>query len=507
MHESGRFFVALSLAEAEAVRGCTMLLSEDGAGSASSNAACVTLPAATRAGLEGASWALRPLFTYRPKQRGETLSATANWRPAGEYQTSAAVHGFRFFNGGSAFNARAANIVVRGLAHAATVQRERWWNKTRRARRRRRVEARSMPTLQRIFTHESELHLLTRRALAARITHSLASQNLSLVDFFTAVDHDSDATLAIEELNGGLRHLGITVADDQIRDLFDSLDGDGDATITFAELAAVLELADDGEGVAVLDVGANVGGEGEGGPESDNEAVSQMFSPTTAAAVHRKLEHAKSGSYRLNIAPVALESDAGALALRLAKTAAALRKVRALCGSIEVCTYAARAIFAGFQWSKVWDSRGTMSRKSCTVWRPWRTGTDPSYCARNERSGYIVLSHFATAELDAEPREAKLVYVERGAAHANYMDAVDMMFPHPVGFRKIWSQSASDSGKDPLFVWEPIPPMEPLEGGVGLRLVFAVSSAAQRLGVWSSAYQFNDELSVAVLSQQPRFFS
>ena len=466
MHEPGRYFVALSLAEAEAVRGCTMLLIEEGLGGG--GAARLALPAAARARLGSASWALRPLFTYRPKQRGKTLAATTNWRPAGEYQTSAAVHGFRFFNGASAFNARSANIVVRGLSHAPTAQRERWWNKTRRARRRRRVEARSMPTLQRIFTHENELHLLTRRALAARITHSLAAQNLSLVDFFTAVDHDSDATLAIEELNGGLRHLGISVADDQIRDLFDSLDGDGDATITFAELAAVLELADDGEGVAVLGVGD------EGGGSDSGDDASQMFSPATATAVHRKLEHAQSGSYRLNIAPVALGSDAGAIAQRAAKTAAALRKVRAICGSIEVCTYATRGIFAGFRWQKVWDTRGTMSRKSCTVWRPRRTGSDPSYCARNERSGYLVLSHFATVELDAEPREAKLVYVERGAAHSNFRDAIDMMFPHPVGFRKLWSQSASDSGKDPLFVWEPIPPMEPLEGGAGLRYVFAV---------------------------------
>ena len=78
-----------------------------------------------------------------------------------------------------------------------------------------------------------------------------------------------------------------------------------------------------------------------------------------------------------------------------------------------------------------------------------------------------MLSHFATNALDTQPQNASLIYIERAHGDAQFMDAINLLFPHPVGYKKVWSQNASDSGKAPLFVWEPIPPISPIIAGGG----------------------------------------
>lgn len=276
--EDTRYFVALSLAEAETMRriihmqreGESLLGASSGSGKAQLHNVQVALryiPMQTLS--SGHEKATNGEEGSKPKdQTGLVFDVSRGWRRGTDpqtgvspYQALAAHSSLRFLDCAQHFTDHALNVLVRCLQRDFCHTRELFFQTTIGARRRMERKWQETP-LSKLFTMANEWSLLKLHATAVFIRQALASKGLFLYEAYTAFDFDDNGVLTPAEFFGAMRFLGLPdVTAEDVVDMIEAADRNDDGVIDYREYLDMLkeggalaegDLEDEGEAVAVV---------------------------------------------------------------------------------------------------------------------------------------------------------------------------------------------------------------------------------------------------------------
>eukprot|EP00928_Gymnodinium_smaydae_P064899 TRINITY_DN48130_c0_g1_i1.p1 TRINITY_DN48130_c0_g1~~TRINITY_DN48130_c0_g1_i1.p1 ORF type:complete len:1108 (+),score=142.18 TRINITY_DN48130_c0_g1_i1:88-3324(+) len=230
--QQGRYFVALSLEEAEHLRASMHLL-----GSQSWPSKC--------------GFALRCIGN---KEAGIGDSLLDSFGPVHDsvelrYQLETAEHVFRFFNCAEDFQARELNILLRAMQPTIVKDRLPWWLEARSCRRRDQRQWQRLPVAK-VFVEADKHRDLPTLALLSRVRWALAIQGLSPADAFRLLDASRSNVLRRADFASNLERLGLkgSTAGDPARwklqadSLFRYLDKDSNDLVDLDEFRTEMEL-------------------------------------------------------------------------------------------------------------------------------------------------------------------------------------------------------------------------------------------------------------------------
>ncbi len=416
--ESGRYCVALSLAEAETVRA--LIHASPGE---------PLLPRHRSHPHRAASISL-----LAPE--GLTLDSSFGHRSAPRENTLSTDSALRFINSDTAFEPRAINALLRQLQYHDAKVRLDWFLKVRSCRRRPRRDPAVTP-LARIFSEVSEYHQLRRAALIARIRHQLYVRNLYVVDAFTRFDDDQNGTLSATELASAIAWLELQVNPTTVKELCDWMDSDHDGMISLndwkhaigpdARDLVYLDEADDGDGLVLdsMPLDAQGGANAAHGDESrDPATIEQLVIPELEDGNH-----------------------ASAVAVPgTPPTQAELWRVKASVVSPR-----------GFKSPAVWIVHTKGAKGS--IWAP--SLSKPPLAASNKVR--VCLGHYAMGSSSKPGGSANRAFLLElqdtgvlGVQSSPLLPRVlAQLLPNPIAYRLIWSRAGTAA---PLHAWRPLPP-------------------------------------------------
>lgn len=312
---------------------------------------------------------------------------------------------------------------VRLLQHgipSPSAERRLWWEAVRACRRRKRRGWERTP-LYPLFTEDedgdqslSSAAKVEAYATLSRLAANLASRGISPYDAFDAFDHDSDGTLTPAELAGGLRWLLKTARPAEVLALARYLDADHDGFVSRDEFEAALQTM-------LQQLPAT--------PSSDNEPLEGNPTPD--------FENFGGGS------EAQPESKPG-------PSSAAIKNA---CVSVEA-----------LQRFKVeWDSRGALSTtgRQVSLWSP-NLSTGPltrSICRVNlgcYATGQLSPPFGKASVLEFRDKSAALLFDRRASTIDDLPKVVDFCCPKPTVFHRAFE--ITSHGRKQLFVWKPEPP-------------------------------------------------
>ena len=187
--QRGRYYVALSLAEAESLRVVMHLTQSD--------------PTS-----DGKLLPFKLTETALRIGGGTLIDTTSNFTPAQVFQGATAEQCFRFLDSQMDFEDREVSLLLRALQASPCDKREQFFESVRACRRRAKIPWAATP-LAKVLTTPDEFHLLASRALVARVRTALKAKRMRLLDAFRAFDSENIGRLTYEALYGGLSWLGL----------------------------------------------------------------------------------------------------------------------------------------------------------------------------------------------------------------------------------------------------------------------------------------------------------
>ena len=218
--QAGRYYVALSLFEAECMRAVMHQQS--------------SLPLLP--GLDTAV-AIRTDRTL--------LDFTYGYQPAQSFQDSTAQSCFRFIDSQLNYQPREVSLLLRGLQENGLEKRYNFFTEVRSNRRRKQKDP-ATTALSKVFITADEHHLLNYKIASGRITAMLKSRGMYPRDCFSAIDRDRDGLLNYEDLKVGLEWLGLKLDQMLLLGFMKELDKDRDGFINLEEFKGAVGFEDDG---------------------------------------------------------------------------------------------------------------------------------------------------------------------------------------------------------------------------------------------------------------------
>lgn len=201
--QEGRFYVLLSLTEAEHFRsvmharhGMPLLPNE------------LMVPRPTTAAL----WMMSDYDVV-------LIETTSDFSHEPGSQHGAMVNCYRFLNSDTYYDSVALSILLRILENNSCEQREKWWNDIRACRRRRQIALDGSVPITTLFNTKDEYEYMEFKAVIARVQYGLQERGMLVFDAFRAFNSSNSGLLSCSELYGGLDFLGIPFTPQQIYDL------------------------------------------------------------------------------------------------------------------------------------------------------------------------------------------------------------------------------------------------------------------------------------------------
>mmetsp|Transcript_26609 Transcript_26609/g.55769 ORF Transcript_26609/g.55769 Transcript_26609/m.55769 type:complete len:610 (-) Transcript_26609:52-1881(-) len=207
--QSGRYFVALSLAEAQCVR--------------------LAIHGQHKTPFIPGSDTTVALRTERT-----LLDASVGFEDAQSYQLTTAQACYRFIDSAVNFAPKEVNVLLRALQDEAPDDRSKFFLEVRSNRRRKQTDPNGTP-LKKVFSAQDEHNVLQYRIAAGRITALLKSRGMYARDAFAAFDQNRDGMLSGSELQAGLDWLGLKLDTMLLRNFMRELDKDKDGFINLDE--------------------------------------------------------------------------------------------------------------------------------------------------------------------------------------------------------------------------------------------------------------------------------
>jgi Ca2+-binding EF-hand superfamily protein len=207
--QAGRYYVALSLVEAECMRAALH-----------QSFGMPLVP-----GID-TTVALRTDRTM--------LDFSAGYLPAQKFQDSTAQACFRFIDSNVNYQPRELNLLLRALQSNSCEKRYNFFVEVMSNRRRKQKDP-ATSSLSKVFITADEHHLLSYRIATGRITAMLKSRGMYPRDAFVHFDRDRDGLLNYEDLKKGLEWLGLKLDQALLLGFMKEVDKDKDGFINLDE--------------------------------------------------------------------------------------------------------------------------------------------------------------------------------------------------------------------------------------------------------------------------------
>ncbi|CAM9255641.1 unnamed protein product [Laminaria digitata] len=397
--QQGRFVVALSLQEAENLRGCLHIAGR-GTGLVKESATTAALRLTDGTCLDS-SWG----YTEPPR-----------------YQRKVAEQCFRFLDSEARFGDRELDMLLRGVQDNDKYLREAWFVDVRACRRRQQVPVERTP-VSRVFLVPDEFHLLQHRATITAVRRRIETKGLLVRDAFIAFNSSRTGALSCSEMNGALEWLGIRVTPSQVHDIVRTVDLDCDGYVSWEEFKHAFFEPTHGDDV----FGEQLLGSSDW-PDFEGDAAFTV--PPKPMSELYSLRGDQTGPTIEEIAQARLE----AFKLKVQKQE---------------------------RLERLWTTHGSASRSKCSIWAP--LVTHGNIVQRNKVRlclGYYArggFSGWSRKDQDVEPASVEITDTGKWRLrHGNKLDVVaDSLFPRPMRFREVWKKSSGDKA---LYVWRPVPP-------------------------------------------------
>jgi Ca2+-binding EF-hand superfamily protein len=217
--QAGRYYVAISLFEAECMRACMHQQ--------------VSLPLVPG---KDTAVALRTEKTM--------LDSTYGYAPAQSFQHQTATSCFRFIDSQVNYQPRELTLLLRSLQTNDLERRYNFFCEVRSNRRRKQIPPETT-ALSKVFITADEHHLLNYKITTGRITALLKQRGMYPRDAFSAIDRNRDGLLNGDDLRRGMDWLGLKLDPALVNGFMQEVDKDQDGYINLDEFKAAVGFEED----------------------------------------------------------------------------------------------------------------------------------------------------------------------------------------------------------------------------------------------------------------------
>merc|ERR1719428_2368555 len=273
--QTGRYFVALGLEEAEHLRGAMHLLGKD------------SLPESCGFALRSIGNLESSLMNSLLDSRGPVLSSAQ-----APYQQMIAEQVLRFVNSAHGFTQKQIGFLLRAFQGVPLDDRRNFWHDIRNCRRRPQKQPPVLPVAQ-LFTTPDEYKNLAVLATISRIRFTLAARRLQPADAYLKIDTNGNGAITAPELFEGLKWCGVLLTIPQLEEVFAYLDTDSDMTLSISEFKDAFDLS----GLDLSIIPESMGA--EAGPARTDEGADE--SGSGSAPLPRPPALARAGRFKLKI--------------------------------------------------------------------------------------------------------------------------------------------------------------------------------------------------------------
>ena len=392
----GRYFMAISLAEAESLRA--VMHSRQGR------------PFSL---VEGSRCTLAMHLLRRTGEEAVQLEASHGHRFSTDCEAQMAHQCLRYIDSELDFTAGELTLLLRGVQDNDVRAREAFFLAVRSSRRRAQAGSAgfqvSTRPVARMFAMAHEYYVLHSFAVMSRIRLLLQQHGLYTLDAFRAFNAAGNGLMSCSELYGGLRWLGMDVGPPDIYEMVRRMDGDGDGFVSFDEFRLAV------------------------GSEADTE----MWAHESDEPPHLV------GISLADLKPIPIrelfdEEDSVEAKQQLQVPEHMLNAIKLKLQKLE-------------RLDELWRSAGIASKTKVSVW-DGRLST--KRLAKNRTR--VCLGHFATNSWSS-PRGEKLVLEltdmsVNGFTSSKWLESiVYQSLPHPARFHRVWGLQ---TGTVPIFFWQ-----------------------------------------------------
>jgi hypothetical protein len=201
--QEGKFYVLLSLQEAEHFRGILH---------ARKNFTLLNSELMASAPTTAALWVMNDYDM-------SLLASSNGFHGAAAAQHSAMVNSFRFMNSDTHYKNTGLTVLLRVFEEDACDSREKWWTEVRSCRRRRQIAIDGAVPLLTVFNTKNEFEFMEFKAIVNRVQVGLQEIGMLIYDAFRAFNSSNTGLMTCSELYGGLDYLEIPFTPPQIYDL------------------------------------------------------------------------------------------------------------------------------------------------------------------------------------------------------------------------------------------------------------------------------------------------
>lgn len=412
--ETGRYFVAVSLAEAQTLRAAMHV--------------AVSFSAENqvhRSVIDNSNAAL----SLRLLNEGElcTIDASGLYQPSKGHQLRTATQCWRFMNSDMWYQEKELNLLLQAIEENSCKERQVWFTDIRACRRRKQLPVASTP-IARLFTTPDQYHLLHYRATITKVREVLKGRKLFLLDAFRAFDSDKNGFVGCSEMYSGFLWMGIRTTPSQVHDFVREMSTDNRGFISYEEFKLGLMDPHLGEDDPLITAKLDANNTDEFNQEEmviqqqkiqELHEIDQQETNDDTASQHQAFEVLRDLRFKL----------------------------------VEHTVF-----------TKIWTTRSLKTASAtCSIWKPHIEL--PWYARLGNKKEIFPLAHFAiegyispgkTTTLQL-PLALQMVDTGTNGLSANQRHApiLKKVLPFPERFRLVWSKLQA---KVPIYVWEPVPP-------------------------------------------------
>jgi hypothetical protein len=230
--QDGRFYVMLSLLEAEHMRSVMHLRKG------------VDLTGASFTTLSGEHETKATMWTLSDYEALMLANSGTNY-VVPRSQHKAMVNTYRFLNSDMYYDDSSLMALLRVLGSNTCEERQSWWNDVRQCRRRSQAPVDGSMPIYTVFNTVDEYQFLEFRAIVERIYHVMQERGMFVFDAFRAFNSSHSGLLTCSEVYGALEWMNLKFTPNQVYEFVRRVAVDNDGLISYVDFKRVFHLADD----------------------------------------------------------------------------------------------------------------------------------------------------------------------------------------------------------------------------------------------------------------------